>query len=100
MTEAEKKAALEMARLVVSEPEPVTWGQGIAQPIARALLLYASRVEKLEEALRFYADYEGDRWAACQPDDTAETCCHMVAEASGGDVARTALSGDGERGGG
>jgi len=43
------------------------------------------------EALEFYAD-EDDVWGACQPEDTFETCCHIVAETRGGDRAREALA--------
>ena len=42
-------------------------------------------------ALEFYAD-EDDVWGACQPEDTFETCCHIVAETRGGDRAREALA--------
>lgn len=63
------------------------------------LKIQDQRIKQLEDALRnmgesleFYADTEGGAWAACQENDTAETCCHMVAELSGGERAREALS--------
>lgn len=43
-------------------------------------------------ALEFYADEKGKHWGACRPDDTAETCCHMLAEEIGGTLARQILS--------
>ena len=47
--------------------------------------------KKLVEALEFYAN-EDDVWAGCQPRDTFETYCHIVAETRGGDTARAALA--------
>lgn len=46
---------------------------------------------KLIECVKFYADKEGQAWAACQGTDTKDTCCHMVAESSGGKRARQVL---------
>jgi hypothetical protein len=58
-----------------------------------------SEIERLErkcagllEALKFYADKDGEAWAACRPEDTADTCCHMIAEDSGGERARAAIA--------
>lgn len=50
-----------------------------------------SKLAEVEKALEFYADASGDNWAACRPDDTHETCCHMIGEVSGGKTAREAL---------
>jgi hypothetical protein len=41
--------------------------------------------------IEFYADKDGEHWAACQPQDTKDTCCHMVCENSGGEKARAIL---------
>lgn len=49
------------------------------------------RITRLEEALRFYANEKGEHWAACRPEDTKDTCCHMIAEIKGGERARAAL---------
>lgn len=47
-----------------------------------------------DEAIKiveFYADEEGEHWAACRDDDTYETCCHITSENSGGKRAREFL---------
>lgn len=42
--------------------------------------------------VEFYADKDGESWVACQPEDTKDTCCHIISEISGGDNARTCLT--------
>lgn len=52
-------------------------------------------MRKLQEAIKviqFYGNEKGDHWAACRDEDTAETCCHMIAEISGGEKARAFLT--------
>jgi len=46
---------------------------------------------KLRDCVIFYADEDGQVWAACQDTDTKDTCCHMVGELSGGKSARQVL---------
>ena len=46
---------------------------------------------KLRDCVIFYADEDGQVWAACQDTDTKDTCCHMVGELSGGKRARQVL---------
>lgn len=50
-----------------------------------------SEVAAYREVVEFYADKDGEHWAACQPQDTKDTCCHMVCENSGGEKARDVL---------
>jgi hypothetical protein len=59
-----------------------------------SMLAELRAIEELEAyraCLQFYADPNGECWAACRPQDTAETCCHMIGENSGGEKAREVL---------
>jgi len=49
-------------------------------------------IRELKGALEFYKDDKGEHWAACRPEDTGSTCCHMIAENSGGETATKALN--------
>ena len=47
------------------------------------------KLSKLQDVLEFYANDEN--WAACQPEDTKDTCTHFIGELSGGDRAKQIL---------
>jgi hypothetical protein len=74
---------IEEIRRLTNELENADYGE--------VALIYKKKLDAAVKVIKFYADEKGEHWGACRSEDTSETCCHMVAEISGGKKAREYL---------